>query len=99
MKNLVIALRCVCRGDGSSRKDWGERRQFKFRYCNPTTVILLFIWIIASFNRSTWSLTMISRRTWLFLVLSGIATGLSWLCYFHALQLGEALRTANRPYA
>jgi transporter family protein len=59
-----------------------------------TTVILLFIWIIASFNRSAWSLTMISRRTWLFLVLSGIATGLSWLFYFRALQLGEASRVA-----
>jgi transporter family protein len=35
-----------------------------------------------------------SRRTWLFLVLSGIATGLSWLCYFRALQIGEASKVA-----
>ncbi len=33
-------------------------------------------------------------RTWIFLILSGIATGLSWLCYFRALQLGEASRVA-----
>ena len=59
-----------------------------------TTVILLFTWTIASFSRSQWSFGNISSRTWLFLVLSGLATGLSWLCYFRALQLGEASRVA-----
>ena len=59
-----------------------------------TTVILLFTWAIASFSRSQWSFGNISPRTWLFLVLSGLATGLSWLCYFRALQLGEASRVA-----
>ena len=49
---------------------------------------------IASFSRSQWSFGNISSRTWLFLVLSGLATGLSWLCYFRALQLGEASRVA-----
>lgn len=38
--------------------------------------------------------TTLGGRTWLFLVLSGMATGLSWLCYFRALQLGEASRVA-----
>ena len=38
--------------------------------------------------------TNLEGRTWLFLVLSGVATGLSWLCYFRALQLGEAARVA-----
>ena len=59
-----------------------------------TTVILLFTWAIASFSRSQWSFANISSRTWLFLVLSGLATGLSWLCYFHALQVGLASRVA-----
>src|SRR5207237_8875114 len=59
-----------------------------------TTVILLFTWLIASFTRSHWSLGTISFRTWLFLGLSGVATGLSWLWYFRALQLGEASRVA-----
>src|SRR5271170_2029263 len=36
----------------------------------------------------------VRRRTWIFLILSGIATGLSWLCYFRALQLGEASQVA-----
>ena len=35
-----------------------------------------------------------TAKTWLFLALSGLATGLSWLCYFHALQVGEASRVA-----
>ena len=59
-----------------------------------TTVVLLFTWAIASFSRSQLSFGKISSRTWLFLVLSGLATGLSWLCYFRALQLGEASRVA-----
>jgi transporter family protein len=59
-----------------------------------TTVILLFTGMLASFTRSHWSFGNVSFRTWLFLVLSGLATGLSWLCYFRALQLGEASRVA-----
>ena len=59
-----------------------------------TTVILIFTWMVASFTRSYWSLGNISLRTWLFLGLSGLATGLSWLCYFRVLQLGEASRVA-----
>ena len=58
------------------------------------TVILLFTWLIASLTRSHWSFGTISFRTWLLLGLSGVATGLSWLCYFRALQLGEASRVA-----
>ena len=57
-------------------------------------MILFFTWMIASFTRSTWSVGTISLKTWAFLGLSGVATGLSWLCYFRALQLGEASRVA-----
>jgi transporter family protein len=55
-----------------------------------TTVILVFCWAIAIACSSHHALGSISRRSWLFLILSGIATGLSWLCYFRALQLGPA---------
>ena len=58
-----------------------------------TVVILLFAWSIALATNSQ-SLRDIPARTWLFLVLSGLATGLSWLCYFRALQLGEASKVA-----
>ena len=59
-----------------------------------TTVILVFTWAIAIGLEKHHALSDISRRSWLFLILSGIATGLSWLCYFRALQLGPASSVA-----
>lgn len=59
-----------------------------------TTVVLLFTWGIAFATTRTAAIASLGGRTWLFLTLSGIATGLSWLCYFRALQLGEASRVA-----
>ena len=61
-----------------------------------TTVVLLFTWSIAFFAHAnaTAALSRLSHRAWGFLVLSGVATGLSWLCYFRALQLGDASRVA-----
>lgn len=59
-----------------------------------TTVVLVFTWGIAFATTSPAALSTLSRRTWIFLVLSGLATGLSWLCYFRALQLGQASQVA-----
>jgi bacterial/archaeal transporter family protein len=59
-----------------------------------TTVVLLLAWAIAIATKESASIAALSKRTWLFLALSGLATGLSWLCYFRALQLGEASRVA-----
>jgi transporter family protein len=59
-----------------------------------TTIVLLFTWGIAFATTRTTAILTLPGRTWLFLTLSGIATGLSWLCYFRALQLGEASRVA-----
>ncbi len=58
-----------------------------------TTVILVIAWGIALL-RGTGSFAAITGKTWLFLVLSGIATGASWLCYFRALQLADASKVA-----
>src|SRR5205807_6612682 len=58
-----------------------------------TVVILIFAWSIALATKSH-PFSTVPSRTWLFLFLSGLATGLSWLCYFRALQLGEASRVA-----
>src|SRR5438309_4595334 len=58
-----------------------------------TVVILIFAWLVA-FLTNPGPISKIEPRTWIFLILSGIATGLSWLCYFRALQLGEASRVA-----
>jgi transporter family protein len=59
-----------------------------------TTVILVIAWGIALVAAPAGTLAMPGRKTLLFLALSGAATGLSWLCYFRALQLGEVSRVA-----
>lgn len=55
-----------------------------------TVVIVVIAWGLVCVEGSFQGLFEINRKTLLFLVLSGIATGLSWLCYFKALQLGHA---------
>ncbi len=59
-----------------------------------TTVVLGFTWLLAVPGLHESPLTSLGRRTWLFLALSGLATGASWLCYFRALQLGKASQVA-----
>ncbi len=59
-----------------------------------TTVVLLITWLIVAAAGTPVSLATISKRTWIFLTLSGLATGLSWVCYFRALQLGMASKVA-----
>lgn len=54
-----------------------------------TIVVLVFSWILVLLTRTISGITVISGKTLLFLVLSGIATGASWLCYFKALQIGD----------
>ena len=58
------------------------------------SVILVFAWGIALGTGAGSQLRQIATRSWLFLALSGIATGLSWLFYFRALQLGDASKVA-----
>jgi transporter family protein len=59
-----------------------------------TFVVLLFAWLIVAISKTPISLSTISLRTWIFLILSGMATALSWICYFHSLQLGLASKVA-----
>lgn len=59
-----------------------------------TAVILVFAWAIVFATGKASAMLDFTPRTCLFLTLSGIATGLSWLCYFRALQLGDASRVA-----
>ena len=54
-----------------------------------TIVVLVFAWIMVVFSGSMSTIQDIEGETWLFLILSGLATGASWLCYFKALQLGN----------
>src|SRR3954469_19626748 len=59
-----------------------------------TSVVVVFAWSLAYVTRQPGGFEELSGRTVLFLTLSGLATGLSWLCYFHALQIGPASRVA-----
>lgn len=59
-----------------------------------TTVVLFFAWGLVFLMGSQHTLGAIPPRSWLFLVLSGLATGASWICYFRALQLGDVNRVA-----
>ncbi|EGF90708.1 hypothetical protein ABI_37400 [Asticcacaulis biprosthecium C19] len=59
-----------------------------------TIVILLAAGLLVVATGSWHNPSSISNRTWLFLILSGLATGASWFCYFHALKLGDAARVA-----
>lgn len=55
-----------------------------------TAVVLVMAWGMVFVTNTQGGLTDISRKSWLFLILSGLATGASWLCYYRALQIGEA---------
>ena len=55
-----------------------------------TFVVLLMSWGMVFVTNTQGGIGEISRRSWIFLILSGLATGASWLCYYKALQIGEA---------
>ena len=55
-----------------------------------TVVVILMAWGMVFLTNTQSGIMNISRKSWLFLILSGLATGASWLCYYKALQLGEA---------
>lgn len=55
-----------------------------------TLVVVLMAWLMVFITNAQEGLSSISKKSWLFLILSGLATGASWLCYYKALQMGEA---------
>ena len=55
-----------------------------------TVVVVIMAWGMVFLTHTQGGIAEISRKSWLFLILSGLATGGSWLCYYRALQLGEA---------
>ena len=55
-----------------------------------TVVVLVMAWGMVFMTHTQTGISGISRKSWVFLILSGLATGASWLCYYRALQIGEA---------
>lgn len=59
-----------------------------------TVVVVVMSWLMVFITNNQSGLAQISKKSWVFLILSGIATGASWLCYYRALQLGKATEVA-----
>lgn len=55
-----------------------------------TVVVVIMAWGMVFLTNTLGGISEISRKSWLFLILSGLATGASWMCYYRALQIGEA---------
>ena len=57
-----------------------------------TVVVVIMAWVVVFMTNTQNGLPDIGRKSWIFLILSGLATGASWICYYKALQMGEASR-------
>ncbi|MDE6798148.1 MAG: EamA family transporter [Ruminococcus sp.] len=55
-----------------------------------TVVVLAMAWVMVFITGTQNGITEISKKSWIFLIISGLSTGVSWLCYYKALQTGEA---------
>ncbi len=60
-----------------------------------TVVVVMMAWGMVFLTHTQSGLSEISRKSWVFLILSGLATGASWLCYYRALQMGEASKVVS----
>lgn len=54
-----------------------------------TVVVLVMAWVMVFITNTQNGITSIDKKSWIFLILSGLATGASWLCYYRAIQIGE----------
>lgn len=57
-----------------------------------TGVVLVMAWVMVFITNAQGGITSIGKKSWIFLILSGLATGASWLCYYKALQIGDATK-------
>lgn len=94
MEILCFTFRPLCRADGCVRQGRGKRDNSDLATAIRTSVILFITWGIVFAGNHTAEVKGISGHTWIFLILSGAATGLSWLFYFKALQVGDVSRVA-----
>ena len=60
-----------------------------------TVIVVLMAWGMVFITNTQSGITDISKKSWLFLILSGLATGASWLCYYKALQMGEVSKVVS----
>lgn len=55
-----------------------------------TVIVVLMAWVLVFITKTENNILYIGRKSWIFLILSGLSTGVSWLCYYRALQIGDA---------
>lgn len=60
-----------------------------------TVIVVIMAWGIVFLTNTQNSISEISRKSWIFLILSGLSTGASWLCYYRALQIGEVSKVVS----
>jgi bacterial/archaeal transporter family protein len=94
MAALGAALCRLCRAYGDFRQDRSREREFRLCHLIRTIIILLTLGFILAVTGEWQPLGSVSGRSYLFLTLSGLATGGSWVCYFRALKFGDAARVA-----
>ncbi len=87
-------IRRLCSLDGHLRQDWNQGVDSDLATLVRTAIIIVvlaaFVWFTGKWSNPL----KLPAKTWLFLGLSGLATGASWVCYFRALQVGEASKVA-----
>lgn len=81
---------CICRIDIILAKIGIDGVNFNLATAIRTIVVLIMAWGMVFLVGAQSGISEISSRSWIFLILSGLATGASWLCYYRALQLGDA---------
>ena len=89
MDNPCFWFGFVCRNNSYPCKGWGEKTDSMLATAIRTIIILIFSWLMVFIAGSWTSIHTIDAKSFIFLILSGLATGASWLCYFKALQLGD----------
>ena len=95
MNIRILLKRVILRDRGNNTKgfrmkDGIEGVDSNLATAIRTVVVVGMAWIMVFITHAQNGLSTIGKRSWIFLILSGLATGASWLCYYKALQMGEA---------
>lgn len=87
--NICIAVCGVCSSDLHTGEDWHRGCKLKSGNCHQNSGRCRDGMGYGVLTNAQGGIAQIGRKSWIFLILSGLATGASWLCYYRALQLGE----------
>lgn len=89
MDDLWIIISCICGLTSILAKIGMDNVNSNLATAIRTMVVLVMAWIVVGVTKTAGGITQLTRTNWIFLILSGIATGASWLFYYKAIQIGE----------